>query len=90
MTPRPPTVNADDALLNAAQCGRKVGGIHPENWPTYAARWPMLIAGLRIVRVTPGSKGRARWLRSAVVAHIVHELRRGEEARLPVAEAVQS
>lgn len=80
MPPRLTTVHEDDTLLSIAQCCRKLGGIHPKNWPAYAARWEALRDGERIVRVRPDGRGRSRWLRSAVVRHIVVELKRGAAA----------
>jgi len=66
-----------DALLNAAEAGALVGGISEQNWPRYAARWPALREGMRIVRVKgPTSRGRARWLKSAVMKHVTEELLR--------------
>lgn len=68
---------ARDALCANAECGAIVGGISEQNWPAYAARWPALREGMRIVRVSgPTSRGRARWLKSAVLKHIAEELLR--------------
>lgn len=72
----------EEALLSAVECGAACGGISAQNWPRYAARWPNLRAGMRIVRVGgKRSRGRARWLKSAVVEHIRSELLRPDRDR---------
>lgn len=68
---------AEDALLTAAECGALLGGVSEQNFPEYASRWPALRDGTRIVRVGgPRSRGRTRWLKSAVVEHLRSELLR--------------
>lgn len=81
---------AREALLTAAEAGALAGGMSEQNFPAYSARWPALRAGMRIVRVGgPASRGRARWLLSALVEHIREELLRPEldgqtnEERMP-------
>ncbi len=65
---------ADEALLTAAECGVLLGGVSEQHFPRYATEWPVLRRGMRIVRVSAGSRGRARWLKSAVVEHVRSEL----------------
>jgi hypothetical protein len=55
-------------------------GIHPRHVWDYCARWPVLRAGLRVVRVTPGSNGRMRILGAALAEHAAVELLQGEPA----------
>ena len=65
---------AEEALLTAAECGALLGGVSEQHFPRYASEWPVLRQGMRVVRVCAGSRGRARWLRSAVVEHLRTEL----------------
>lgn len=70
---------AGDALLTAREAGALAGGISEQHWTRYATRWPALRKGMRIVRVSGArSRGRARWLMSAVIKHITEELLRPE------------
>ena len=73
------TRSVGERLLTRHEASGLVG-IHPTNWREYADRWPMLRAGARVVRVSAGSRGRMKWLRSAVEEHISEELLRGEPA----------
>lgn len=65
---------AEDALLTAAECGALLGGMSEQRFPRYAGAWPVLRQGMRIVRVRAGTRGRARWLKSAVIEHLRSEL----------------
>ena len=66
---------AEDALLSKHEAAALVC-MGSEAYVRYARRWPMLVAGARIVRATPGSRGRVRWLKSALIQHIREELLR--------------
>ena len=66
---------AEDALLTKHESAAFVC-MGSEAFVRYARRWPTLVAGARIVRATPGSRGRVRWLKSALIQHIREELLR--------------
>lgn len=59
-----------EKLLTAAECA-DVLGVHVNQWPPYWKQHTDLARACRRVRVKPGSKGRRRWLRSAVLRHVV-------------------
>lgn len=73
--PRPKAYPVADALLSAAEAGGLVH-VSRSRWDAYARRFPALVRGRRIVHANPGGKGVARWLRSAVIAHMHDELER--------------
>lgn len=78
--PRPRPLPLDDALLNAAEASALVK-VSRSRWDAYVERFPALRRGRRIVQVNPTGKGVARYLRSAVVEHVHHELPRERESQ---------
>jgi hypothetical protein len=77
--PRPRPLPSDDALLSAEEACALVH-VSRSRWDAYAARFHALVRGRRIVQVNPKGKGVTRWLKSAVIEHMHHELAREREA----------
>jgi hypothetical protein len=63
----------EDALLDKHEAAA-ILAMGPETFVRYAARWPSLARGARVVRVRPSGRGRVRWLKSAVLEHLRLEL----------------
>lgn len=72
-----------DPLLDRDQAAALVRDMDPSNWGGYATQWDALLAGMRPLRVIPGTEGRDGWIRSYVHYHVRVELRQGEALRLP-------
>ena len=66
---------AEDCLLDKHEAAAFVC-LGPDRFVVYARRWPALREGARVVRARPGSRGRLRWLKSALIRHIREELLR--------------
>lgn len=81
--PRPRQVQIDDCLLSAEEAGA-ICKVSRSRWDSYSKRFPLLVRGRRLLQVTPGGRGTMRWLKSAVVSHIVFELT-SDRAPTPVA-----
>lgn len=82
----------DDDLLTARQCAAKVGEYTAKAghrwWYAYARRHLSLCEGFRPLRTDgPETDGAMRWLRSAVVFHIRHELMLGPDVEIESDEA---
>lgn len=78
--PRPRTIPPDDALLSKAECGAMCK-VEKDRWPRYADRFPILRGAKRVVKVNPAGIGVDRWLKSAVLLHMHHEMPREKEPR---------
>lgn len=87
--PRPRELPADDRLLSAAEAGA-ICKVSRSRWDGYAARFPLLMRGRRLVQVTPGGRGTMRWLKSAIIAHLHTELASEREPTPETDDAVAS
>jgi len=76
--PRPRPLPLDDALLNALEAST-LCKVSRSRWDDYVTRYPTLLRGRRLVQVNPTGKGVMRYLRSAVIEHIHHDLPRQRE-----------
>jgi hypothetical protein len=78
--PRPRPLPAEDALLDIEEA-RTLLKVSKSRWDSYWKRSAALLRGCRRVQVNPQGKGVRRWLRSAVVEHMHHELARERAVR---------
>lgn len=75
---RRPAIDPNERLLSARECAGLVG-ISERSWRDYARRWPALVEGFVPLRLRPGTRGRDKWLYSAVHQHMTVELRQQQE-----------
>jgi hypothetical protein len=68
----------DDALLDAEEAS-SLCKVSRSRWDAYAARFPALVRGRRLVQVNPEGRGSMRWLKSACIEHIHLELAHSRE-----------
>lgn len=77
-TPLSTVVRDDDFLLCRAQVAKRLG-CHPNNAWGVVFRWASLRAGLRVLRVRPGSRGVLKLVRGDLMDWIHVHSRVGEE-----------
>lgn len=72
--PRPKKKPLQDCLLSRGEAA-DLCDVSPRHFSAYALRWPALVEGTVHQVITPGTKGRIKYLHSAVMTHLREELR---------------